>query len=78
MKWSRVFAVAAIAIVALHVWVLVQMGTSRAGVLWSNSLQLADSLLAAAAFGVAARRTGGFVRDTCALTALSFAFWSMR
>ncbi|MGH9530902.1 MAG: PAS domain-containing sensor histidine kinase [Terriglobales bacterium] len=77
MRLSRAFAAAAIGIVALHVWVLAQLGTSHDGVLWSNGLQLTDSLLAAAAFGVAARRSHGFVRDTCALTALSFVLWSI-
>ncbi len=76
MKFSRALSVAAIAIVAVHVWVLASLGTSRGGVLWSNSLQLAAGLLAAAAFGAAALRSQGFVRDSCLLTALSFALWS--
>ncbi len=77
MKFFRAFPVAAIAIVAVHVWVLASLGTSREGVLWSNSLQLAAGLLAAAAFGAAARRAQGLVRDACLLTAFSFALWSV-
>lgn len=77
MKSSRAFAVAAIGIVAVHVWVLAWMGTSHEGVLWSNALQLTDSLLAAAAFAFAARRSQGFIRVTCRLAALSFFLWSV-
>ena len=76
MRFLRAFPVAAIAVVAAHVWVLASLGTSRDGVLWSNSLQLVGSLLASAAFAAAAHRSRGFVRDTCALTALSFVLWS--
>ncbi len=77
MKSSRALAAAAASIVVLHLWVLANLGTSREGVLWSNALQLGSSLLAAAAFTAAAYRGRGFVRDTCALTALSFGLWSV-
>ncbi len=76
MKSSRAFAVAALVVLAGHVWVLASLGASRAGVLWSNSLQLASCLVAAAAFGTAAYRTRGQVRDCCLLAMLSFGLWS--
>ncbi len=75
MKFSRALSVAAIAIVAAHLWVLADLGTSREGVLWSNSLQLVSGLVAAAAFGMAAYRTRGQIRDCCLLSTLSFALW---
>src|SRR5437879_11620470 len=74
---GRAFGGAAIFIVVLHVLVLLRLGTSSQGVLWSNALQLFSSVAAAGAYAYAGMRSQGFTRRFCWLAACSFVLWSM-
>jgi hypothetical protein len=67
--------VVALCVVVLHVLSVVFLGTSPAGSLLGNALQIFSSLLAAAMCFRAAQRAGGFGRSFWTLVGFAMGVW---
>jgi two-component system cell cycle sensor histidine kinase/response regulator CckA len=74
-SFPRSLAVVALCVVVLHVLSVVFLGTSPAGSLLGNALQIFSSFLAAAMCFRAAQRAGGFGRSFWTLVGFGMGVW---
>jgi hypothetical protein len=75
--FPRLLALVALAVVALHVFTIVFLGTQSIGSLVGNTLQIFCSFLAAAVCFRAARRTPGFSQSFWMLVGFGMGMWGV-